>query len=267
MLAVVSMPPTVGVSRFADRVVLITGAGNGIGLACALRTAAEGAHVVVTDSSTDSAEGVLPDLAGPGRHTAMALDVTDADSVEVAVAQATEIFGRLDVLISVAGGDTNHPTFGDTTDETWQRMFDLNLLGPVRVCRAVLPHLRASNRSPCIVLVSSINALTSFGSEPYSSAKAGLGSLTTNLAASLGPAGIRVNAVAPATIRTQVWDAQPGGADRLRGLYPLGRVGEPEDVAAVIAFLASDDACWITGHTLPVDGGLLSAAPSSSQHG
>jgi meso-butanediol dehydrogenase / (S,S)-butanediol dehydrogenase / diacetyl reductase len=105
--------------------------------------------------------------------------------------------------------------------------------------------------------IDSINALTALGNEPYSSAKAGIGSLTINLAASLAPDGIRVNAVAPATIRTRSWDRQDGGADRLRHLYPLGRVGEPEDVAAAVAFLASSDAAWITGHTLPVDGGLL----------
>jgi NAD(P)-dependent dehydrogenase (short-subunit alcohol dehydrogenase family) len=106
------------------------------------------------------------------------------------------------------------------------------------------------------VTVSSINAFTALGSEAYSSAKAGLTSLTGNLAASLGHDGIRVNAVAPGTIRTRVWDSQAGGADRLAPLYPLGRVGEPEDIAAAVAFLASRDAAWITGHTLPVDGGL-----------
>jgi meso-butanediol dehydrogenase / (S,S)-butanediol dehydrogenase / diacetyl reductase len=121
----------------------------------------------------------------------------------------------------------------------------------------VIPYLRRSTMSPAIVTVSSINAFTALGSEAYSSAKAGLTSLTGNLAASLAHDGIRVNAVAPGTIRTRVWDAQVGGADRLEPLYPLGRVGEPEDVAGAIAFLASSDAAWITGHTLPVDGGLL----------
>jgi len=163
----------------------------------------------------------------------------------------------VDVMINVAGGDTENGSFSETENEVWSRMFELNLLGVVRCCRAAIPHLRRSTKSSAIVTVTSINGLTAMGSEPYSAAKAGAGSLTTNLASSLAVDGIRVNAVAPATIRTRVWYSQEGGADRLRQLYPMGRVGEPEDVAAAVAFLASGDAAWITGHTLPVDVGLL----------
>jgi meso-butanediol dehydrogenase / (S,S)-butanediol dehydrogenase / diacetyl reductase len=106
-------------------------------------------------------------------------------------------------------------------------MINLNLLGVVRCCRAAIPHLRRSSQGPAIVTIGSINALMALGSEPYSSAKAGLGALTLNLAAQLGPSGIRVNLIAPGTIRTPVWDGQPGGADRYAGSYPLQRVGEP----------------------------------------
>jgi len=168
--------------------------------------------------------------------------------------------GSADVVINVAGGDTHHGAFEETTDEVWLQMIELNLLGIVRCCRAAIPHLRRSVKTPAIVNVSSINALAALGSEPYSSAKAGIGALTINLAASLAADGIRVNTVAPATIRTRNWEGQEGGADRFRHLYPLGRVGEPEDVAAAVAFLASSDAAWITGHTLPVDGGLMTGA-------
>jgi meso-butanediol dehydrogenase / (S,S)-butanediol dehydrogenase / diacetyl reductase len=191
------------------------------------------------------------------RHLAVWLDVTDVASVERAFADASSELGGIDVLINVAGGDTQHGTFEETTDQVWVRMIDLNLLGVVRCCRAAIPHLRRSTNSPAIVNVSSINAFAAFGSEPYSSAKAGIGALTINLAASLAADGIRVNTVAPATIRTRNWEGQEGGADRLRHIYPLGRVGEPEDVAAAVAFLASSDAAWITGHTLPVDGGFM----------
>ena len=186
--------------------------------------------------------------------------MTDVSSVERAFADAASELGGIDVLINVAGGDTYHGTFEETTDEVWVRMIDLNLLSVVRCCRAAIPHLRRSANSPAIINVSSINALAAFGSEPYSSAKAGIGALTINLAASLAADGIRVNTVAPATIRTRNWEGQEGGADRFRHLYPLGRVGEPEDVAAAVAFLASSDAGWISGHTLPVDGGFMTGA-------
>jgi meso-butanediol dehydrogenase/(S,S)-butanediol dehydrogenase/diacetyl reductase len=192
-----------------------------------------------------------------GPHLTLPMDVTDSSSVEQAIRQAAAELGQIDVLVNVAGGDTEHGRFEDIEDEVWTSMLELNLLGVVRCCRAAIPHLRTGVRGPAIVSVSSINAFTALGSEPYSSAKAGITSLTTNLAASLAPDGIRVNAVAPGTIRTRVWEGQEGGAESMLRLYPLGRVGEPADVAGAVAFLASSDAAWITGHTLPVDGGLL----------
>jgi meso-butanediol dehydrogenase / (S,S)-butanediol dehydrogenase / diacetyl reductase len=248
-----------GLGRFAGTAAVVTGGAHGIGRACAARLAEEGALVAVADLDQDTARQVAETLTHENRrHLALWLDVTDRSAVEQAFANAASRFGGIDIVVNVAGGDTDHGTFEETKDEVWVRMLELNLLGVVRCCRAAIAHLRRS-KSPAIVNVSSINALTALGSEPYSSAKAGIGSLTANLAASLAADGIRVNAVAPATIRTRNWDRVEGGADRLRSLYPLGRVGEPEDVAAAVAFLASSDAAWITGHTLPVDGGLLTS--------
>ena len=236
--------------RFAGASVVVTGGAHGIGRACASRLAEEGARVAVADLDRDAAQQVAADLTHEARHhLPLWMDVTDAASVERAIADAALEFGGIDIVVNVAGGDTDHGSFEKTEDDVWVRMLELNLLGVVRCCRASIAHLRRSNKSPAIVNVSSINALTGLGSEPYSSAKAGIGSLTINLAASLAPDGIRVNTVAPATIRTRNWDRLEGGADRLRPLYPLGRVGEPEDVAAAVAFLASSDAAWITGHT------------------
>ena len=240
--------------RFEESVVLITGAAHGIGRACAFRLAAEGARVKVGDLDAEAAHEVAQQLSGHG-HQGLLLDVTSQHSVEQAVRTAAA--DGLDVLVKVAGGDVHHGSFEDTEDDVWRQMIELNLLGLARCCRAAIPHLRASTAQPAIVNVGSINAMTALGSEPYSAAKAGVVSLTANLALTLGPDNIRVNGVAPGTIRTRVWDDQEGGADRLRPLYPLGRIGEPEDVAAAVAFLASTDAAWITGHTLPVDGGFL----------
>jgi meso-butanediol dehydrogenase / (S,S)-butanediol dehydrogenase / diacetyl reductase len=216
--------------RFAGAALVVTGGAHGIGRACASRLAEEGARVAVADLDQDAAQQVAKGLTHEARrHLAVWLDVTDVSSVEQAFADATFGLGGIDIVVNVAGGDTDHGRFEETKDEVWVRMLELNLLGVVRCCRAAIAHLRRSTMSPAMV----------------------------NLAASLAPDGIRVNTVAPATIRTRNWDRQEGGADRLRHLYPLGRVGEPEDVAAAVAFLASSDAAWITGHTLPVDGGLL----------
>jgi NAD(P)-dependent dehydrogenase (short-subunit alcohol dehydrogenase family) len=238
-------------------VALVTGGGAGIGRACAHRLAAEGARVAVTDLDDRAAGRVAAELPGSAAHLAVPMDVTERVSVDDAVTEVVAATGGVDALVGVAGGDVVHGDLEHTDDDVWRAMLELNLLGAVRACRAAVPHLATSQRGPAIVLVSSVNALTGIGSEPYSSAKAGLSSLTQNLAVQLGPRGIRVNAVAPGTIRTRVWDDQPGGADRMAPLYPLGRVGEPEDVAAAVAYLASSDASWVTGVVLPVDGGLL----------
>ena len=237
--------------RFAGRRVLVVGGSTGIGLATARRVAAEGAAVVVADLDEAACAAVVAELPGAGHATA-AVDVTARASVEALVAP----LDRLDVLVHVSGGGRAHPAFVETDDEQWTELLKLNLLGVVRTCRAAAPLLLASAAGPAVVVVGSVNAVVALGSEPYSAAKAGVLSLVGNLAVDLAPR-VRVNAVLPATITTRVWDDQPGGAEQLRALYPLDRVGRPEDVASAVAFLASDDAAWTTGHALPVDGGLL----------
>lgn len=243
--------------RFDGHGVVITGAARGIGAATARRLAEEGAGVLVTDADGAEAEKTAVALRDRGLTArARACDVTDRDSVEAAVAHAVDAFGSLDVLVNSAAHCTpDTPLFEDGPDEAWDRDLDVTLLGVHRCCRAALPHLVASGRG-AIVSIGSVNAVQDFGNHAYSAAKAGLVSLTRTLAGHAAARGVRVNLVIPGTVRTSAWEGRDAELDRVRGLYPLGRVGEPEDVAAAVAFLASRDAAWITGTALTVDGGL-----------
>lgn len=228
----------------------VTGAAHGIGAATARRLAADGARVVLADIDTHAARQVAAELE---QEWVVECDMTSTESVDAAIATAVELAGGLDLLVSVAGASTDdQDVANDAKDAAWEFMLNLNLSGPMRLIRAGCAHLGAGG---AIVLVSSVNGLQAFGEDGYSTAKAGLVNLAKNLAVDLGPRGIRINVVAPGTVRTRVWEAW-GDPEDLTPLYPLGRIGEPEDIAAAIAFLLSDDAAWITGITLPVDGGV-----------
>ena len=172
--------------RFAGTSILVVGAATGIGRATAERLAAEGARVGVADLDLQEATAAAAALPGSG-HLGLELDVLTPQSIADAVAAFGAQTGAIDALVHVAGGDTAHGDFEHTADDTWRAMLDLNLLGPVRVAREALPWLRRSTRAPAIVVVGSINASVTLGSEPYSAAKAGLASVVANLAAELGP--------------------------------------------------------------------------------
>ena len=239
--------------RFEGRVALVTAGAQGIGAAVARRLADEGASVVVTDLQEEKVAEVA---AGIGEQAlGLRLDVTSRDDVDAAVAAAVDRFGRLDVVVNNAGGCIVTSVPEDATAEEWHRQLDLTLVGASRCIQAALPHLVRTRGN--VVTISSVNGLAAFGNIEYSAAKAGQIAMTVNYAARYGELGVRFNIVAPGTIRTPNWDNQPGTLERFSKMYPLGRVGEPEDIAAAVAFLASDDAAWITGHTLPVEGGVL----------
>jgi meso-butanediol dehydrogenase / (S,S)-butanediol dehydrogenase / diacetyl reductase len=242
--------------RFEGKVALVTAAAQGIGRAVVSRIASEGGRVAVTDLRAEAAQQVAGELTEAGHEAiGLACDVTSREAVNAAVAATVERFGRLDVLVNNAGGCIVNPSYADGTDDEWHRQLDFTLVGANRCIQAALPHLLESRG--CVVTIGSVNGLVAFSNTEYSAAKAGMQSVTQNLACEFGPRGVRFNIVAPGTIRTPNWDSQPGALDRLAGMYPLGRVGEPEDIAAAVAFLASDDAAWITGITLPVEGGVL----------
>ncbi|WP_328538279.1 SDR family NAD(P)-dependent oxidoreductase [Streptomyces sp. NBC_00344] len=246
--------------RFDGYAVLITGAGRGIGEATARRFADEGARVLVTDLDGARAEKAAATIPGAA---SFACDVTDRTAVEAAVAHAVAEFGALDVLVNNAYAcSPDTPLFEDQDDASWHRDLDATLSGAFRASRAALPHLAAAGGRGAIVNVGSVNGAQDFGNHGYSAAKAGLTSLTRTLAGSAAPRGVRVNLVEPGTIRSEAWAGRDRALARLAPVYPLGRVGEPDDIAAAIAFLASSDASWITGTTLRVDGGLLAVNTS-----
>ncbi|MFR0355365.1 SDR family NAD(P)-dependent oxidoreductase [Streptomyces sediminimaris] len=243
--------------RFEGHGVLVTGAARGIGAAVSRRLAEEGARVLLTDADPAAAQKTASALRERGLAAeAAACDVAERAAVEAAVARAVETFGSLDVLVSSAASCTpDTPLFEDGPDDAWDRDLDITLTGTYRCCRAALPHLAASGRG-AVVTIGSVNALQAFGNHAYSAAKAGLLSLTRTMAAHVAARGVRVNLVMPGTVRTSAWEGREDELRTLRGLYPLGRVGEPDDIAAAVAFLASRDASWITGTALTVDGGL-----------
>ncbi|MEU4154285.1 SDR family NAD(P)-dependent oxidoreductase [Streptomyces sp. NPDC026659] len=244
-------------TRFAGYGVLVTGAARGIGAAVARRIAEEGGRVLVTDRDADEAGRTAAGLREKGLDAReLACDVRDRESVEAAVAYAVDAFGALDVLVNCAARSSpDEVLFEDGSDDVWERDLDTTLTGVYRCCRAALPHLAASGRG-AVVSIGSVNGLQDFGGHAYSAAKAGLASLTRTLAGHAAARGVRVNLVVPGTVRTSAWEGRDEDLEAVRGLYPLGRIGEPEDVAAAVAFLASRDAAWITGTALVVDGGL-----------
>ncbi len=254
--------------RFSDKVAYVTGGGHGIGRAICLRLAGEGAAVVVSDLDGEAARGVADEIGRAG-GTALptTCDVTDREGVDASFRGALERFGRLNVLVNTAGGDWGEPhDFEDIPDETWLEKLDLNLVAVGRCIRAALPGLLAAGPGSNVVTIGSVNGMIGLSGYPYSAAKAGLEGMTRVLAVRYGGQGLRFNLISPGTIRTRNWDGHEDHLVRMAGRYPLGRIGEPGDIAAAAVFLASDDAAWITGVNLPVDGGMLAGPPQPPAH-
>ncbi|WP_163506218.1 SDR family NAD(P)-dependent oxidoreductase [Fodinicola acaciae] len=244
--------------RYDGRTAFVTGGAHGIGRAIVERLAAEGASVAIADIDDEAAAEVAAGLGEQG--LAVHCDVTDGESVRAAVAATVERFGGLGVVVNDAFTGKG-ASLEDLTDETWNSTMNGTLAGAVRAIQAAMPHLLAAPYGAAVVSIGSVNGLAAFGGLAYSAAKAGVYSITQNLAVMYGDKGVRFNVVAPGTIRTRVWENRGAGhaafMDRVAERYPLKRIGEPADIAAAVAFLGSDDAAWVTGVVLPVDGGIM----------
>ncbi len=249
-------------SRFDGKVAIVTGAAQGIGAAVARRLASEGAKVAVVDLTADRAQGTVDEIAKDGGAAfAVGGDVSRTADVEAAVAAVVEHFGRIDILVNNAGITRDNLLF-KMSDEDWDSVIAVNLRSAFLMSRECQKHFVAQKYGK-IVSLSSRSALGNRGQANYAASKAGIMGLTSTLSIELGPFGINVNAVAPGYVATAMTDATA----RRIGLdpealkeasaqaTPVGRVGVPEDIAAAVAFLAADEASFISGQTLHVNGG------------
>src|SRR5918995_5608854 len=235
--------------RFENKVTIVTGSGSGLGRVLAHSFAAEGAAVVVADVAGGRASAVADEISGAG-GTALArtTDVTDASDVKAMVETTREVFGPVNVLVNNAAKATD-AGFLDLGEETWDEDVTVTLKGPFLCSQAVLAGM-VEIGSGVILNISSVNALGYYGNEAYSAGKAGLLSLTRSLAVRYGPSGIRVNAIAPGSLRTPAWEQRtendPDVFERIARWYPLGRVGEPKDVAGGGPFFSPGGAGRVT---------------------
>jgi NAD(P)-dependent dehydrogenase (short-subunit alcohol dehydrogenase family) len=246
---------------FTHKSVIVTGASSGIGQAAALAFAREGAGVLLVGRT----ESALRDVAGAiaaagGRAAVCAADVTSDGAADRIVSASVAAFGGIDVLVNAAGVIATG-TIESTSDEVWDSMMQVNLRAPFRLMRAAVPHLKAVKGA--VVNVSSVNGLRSFaGVLAYCVSKSGMDQLTRCAALEMAPHGVRVNAVNPGVTITNLHrrggmnDVQYAAfLERSKETHPLGRPGEVEEVASLILYLASPQSAWMTGETIPIDGG------------
>jgi 2-dehydro-3-deoxy-L-rhamnonate dehydrogenase (NAD+) len=240
-----------------EKVAIVTGAARGIGFAIAERLSRAGARVVVADIDEESAGAAVERLREGGAEAVEALaDVTKPEEVGAMVERAIDAFGKLDVLVNNAGITGRDASLSKITDEDWERVLKLNLTATFYCCRAAIPRMR-EQRSGAVVNVASISGKEGNPNMiPYSVSKAGVICLTKALAKEVIHDGVRVNCVAPAVIETPLLDQlRPEAIEYMTTKIPMGRMGRAEEVAAVVHFLASEDASFVTGQCYDVSGG------------
>jgi len=249
-------------NRLSGKCAVITGAAGGIAMASAVSFAREGAAVVVTDIDPEGAAQTAARIADTGgRVRAVAADVTSRQEVERLFSDAAAFMGGIDILVTCAGGYHAYANFEDIGEDDWDRVIDLNLKSVYLCCRAVIPFMKKRGWGRIVNLGSLAGRSTSAGSSPahYAAAKAGVSMLTQYMAKDIAPYGITANTVAPGTTLTSRVEKllTPEKRKLFTRMCPLGRLAEPEDIADVITFVASEESRYITGATIDVNGGRL----------
>ncbi|MCD6169434.1 MAG: 3-oxoacyl-[acyl-carrier-protein] reductase [Candidatus Latescibacteria bacterium] len=241
-----------------NKIAIVTGAGQGIGQAIAVRLAQEGADVAVSDINLQSAEQTASQIRQMDRRSlALKADVANFEDVRAMVEKSTQEFGRVDILVNNAGV-TKDNLLVRMTQQQWDWVISVNLKGTFNCTKAVVPLMMRSRYGRIINIASVIGLVGNAGQANYAASKAGIIGLTKSAAKELASRGITVNAVAPGYIQTEMTERLPEQAkEAFLKTVPLQRVGLPQDVAGVVAFLASEDASYITGQVINIDGGMV----------
>lgn len=252
--------------KLADRVAIITGAGSGIGQATAIMFAQEGAKVVVADYAPQGGQETVEKIHQAGGEAIFVkTDVSKSGDVQRMIDTTIETYGRIDVLFNNAAV-TIPASVVDATEEIWDKTMDIDLKGVFLPSKYAIPHMIEAGGGSVINTASMCGLVASTNQAPYSAAKGGVVALTRQMAIDYAPHNIRVNGIAPSECRTPMFEGfinqtpdPEATMQRLVARIPLGRVAEPDELASAALFLASDDASYVTGVTLPVDGGLTAA--------
>lgn len=241
-----------------NKVAIVTGASRGIGKAVALRLAREGAHVVATATTLENANKTVAEIKQKGGNAhAIAVDISEEASVTAMVSEVLEKFDTIDILVNNAGITRDNLLVRMSSDD-WQKVIDVNLSGVFYCIKAVTKTMMRKRAGKIINITSIVGEIGNAGQVNYSAAKAGIIGMTKSVAKELAGRNVQVNSVAPGYIRTDMTSDLPeANKEKLLEVIPAGRMGEPEDVAGLVAFLASEDANYITGQIINADGGMV----------